>query len=156
MTAKTFFRLLIVLGFVWTFVFVGVGVLTIPTLPQPLLEYVLQHTPDRPLFIPQSVGKGPLIVLLLLMLIVSIAMTVGLWRFRRWARLLLIVIPAFTLISQIFAPPFVLPSVQMFCLSLGQFIADAAIVMAFLPPVAHLFSTRKGLANRSSQPLPGE
>jgi hypothetical protein len=142
-TPKTLFRLLIVFSFVWLIVAVTVSTLTIPYLPQPLRDYLLQHTPDRPGFIPQSVSKGVVLVISLVVLVISVATIVGMWRFRPWARVLFVVGTAFGLLSQIFASPTVLPGAASFCFSVAEFMQGVTIAIAFLPPVSNLFSPRK-------------
>jgi hypothetical protein len=140
---KSFFRLLIVFSFVWLIIAVIVSTLTIPSLPQSLLDYLLQHTPDRPGFIPQSVGKGVALSISIVVLVVSIATIVGMWRFRPWARVLFVIGTAFGLLSQIFAGPVVLPGAASFCFSVAEFTQGATVAIAFLPPVSNLFSTPK-------------
>src|SRR6266478_7064198 len=140
MTPKSFFRLLIVFSFVWLIVAVTVSTPSIPSLPQSLLDYLLQHTPDRPGFIPQSASKGVALMVSLVVLVISIATIIGMWRFRPWARVLFVFGTGLGLLSQIFAGPTVLPGAAAFCFSVAEFTQGATVAIAFLPPVSDLFS----------------
>lgn len=75
------FRLLIAVTFVWVLVTAFVTALTLPSLPQPLLDYVMQHAPDRPLYVPQSADKVLMLAVTVCVGAVSIATIIGLWCF---------------------------------------------------------------------------
>ena len=68
----------------------------------------------------------------------------GMWYFRRWARILYIVLIALFVIALLVRPGPLVGSTTFFGLDIIQYILDGVVItMAFLPPVAGLFAKRK-------------
>ena len=142
MTPKRFFRLLILISVLWTILSIAVFAATFRTLPQPLLDYLIQTAPDRPPFVPQSAGKGLALLMTLAGLGLSVSTIVGVLLFRRWARVLYVVGTVLIMFAQIFAGPAILTGPASFCSSVGYFIQGVTVAIAFLPPVSALFAAR--------------
>jgi hypothetical protein len=103
----------------------------------------MQTPADRPALIPQSLDRGVALMISGIFIIALVVVTIGLWLFRPWGRSGYVVLLLLCVISMFFASPSVLPAPAFACAALNYFIQGALIAMAFLPPVAQLFSTPK-------------
>jgi hypothetical protein len=75
---------------------------------------------------------------------IDFAAVAGMWYFRRWARILYIVLIAMLVILLLFRPGPLVGSTTGFGLEIIQYILDGVVItMAFLPPLAELFAKRK-------------
>ena len=75
---------------------------------------------------------------------IDFAAVAGMWYFRRWARILYIVLIALFVIALLFRPGPLVGSTTFFGLDIIQYIlVGVVITMAFLPPLAGLFAKRK-------------
>ncbi len=143
MTPQRLFRLTIVVTILWTFVSGVVVMLTLRSLPAPLLDYLRQTPADRPALLPQSLDRGVALLIGAIASIAILVVLVGLWRFRRWGRTGYVVITFLYFLSMIFAPPAVLPAPAFASFAIGYLFQGALITMAFLPPIALLFTAPK-------------
>lgn len=153
MTPKRLFRLLILLSFILPFVAGVVLVMTMRSLPNPLLEWLMQQPADRPALVPQSLDRGVALLLSLGTSIIILAITIGLVLFRRWARSAYAVLTALYFLALFFAPPSVLPSPAFATFAVGYFVQGVVIAMAFLPPTSDLFVNKR--SNQTLQPTTG-
>jgi hypothetical protein len=75
---------------------------------------------------------------------IDFAAAAGMWYFRRWARILYIVLIALFVISLLVRPGPLVGSTTFFGLYIIQNILDGVVItMALLPPLAGLFAKRK-------------
>jgi hypothetical protein len=71
---------------------------------------------------------------------IDFAAVAGMWYFRRWARVLNIVLIAMFVIALLLRPGPLVGSTTFFALDIIQYILDGVVItMAFLPPLAGLF-----------------
>jgi hypothetical protein len=69
-------------------------IVSLRTLPSPLLDWLTQQPADRPALVPQSLDRGVALLMSVAMSIVILVVTIGLFLFRRWARSAYVVITA--------------------------------------------------------------
>jgi hypothetical protein len=75
---------------------------------------------------------------------IDFAAVAGMWYFRRWARILYIVLIALFVTALLLRPGPLVGSTTFFGLDIIQYIlAGVVITMVFLPPLAGLFAKRK-------------
>jgi hypothetical protein len=144
---KGIFRSLVILSVVWWFVSVVVFVVSARSLPAPLHDYMSVRAHERPFYMPPWLNPW-LTILIGLSVVVSaatlaIAIPIGLYRFRPWARTSYVAIAALSTICLFWSGPFVCPSATLACFEIGSFIQGALITAAFLPPFAPLFATHR-------------
>jgi hypothetical protein len=151
-TAKRLFRLLIVLSVILPFVAAAVLMMTLRTLPIPLLDWLMQQPADRPALIPQSFDRGLALLISVVFSVAVIVVTIGLILFRRWARSAYVVIMVLYVGALFLAPPSVLPAPAFGVFAIVYFVQGAIIAMAFLPPTSLLFANRR--SNQSLEPTP--
>ena len=106
--------------------------------------------PDSPSWLQTSVG-----IFTLSLFVASIAVSLGLWFFQRWARIVYLPFGVFYVCWWLYGmPP---PHLPITMADLATFITfgaqGAAVTMSFLPPVAALFG--RGKPNHAMQPTPG-
>jgi hypothetical protein len=153
-TPKRIFRLLIVLSFVLPFVAGAVLIVSLRSLPSPLLDWLMQQPADRPGLVPQSLDRGVALLISAGISIIILVVTIGLVLFRRWARSAYVVITVLYFLALFFARPSVLPSPAFATFALGYFVQGVIIAIAFLPPTSQLFVSKRSNHARWSQPLP--
>lgn len=144
---KRIFRSLIILSVAWSVVSIVVFVVSARSLPAPLHDYILVRAHERPFYMPRSLTPWLTILIGLSVLVcsatIAIAIPVGLYRFRRWARTGYVAIAALCTISLFWSGPVVCPSATFACFEIGSFIQGALVTAAFLPPFAELFATQQ-------------
>ncbi|MGH9553482.1 MAG: hypothetical protein ACRD3W_29135 [Terriglobales bacterium] len=145
--------MLMVVSFVLPFVAGAVLVVSIRTLPSPLLDWLMQQPADRPALVPQSLDRGVALLISAAISIVILVVTIGLFLFRRWARSAYVVITTLYFVALFFARPSVLPSPAFAVFAVGYFVQGVIIAMAFLPPTSELFVSKR--SNQTLQPTAG-
>jgi hypothetical protein len=112
------------------------------TLPAPLFDY-LQSTPIGVAAVFSRVPPFLMLPLIIVVTIAGVASFVGLWKFRPWGRLLYVVITVLYVACMPLMGLLVVPPAATPLFYLGYLLQGALIAMAYLPPVADLFTTQK-------------
>jgi hypothetical protein len=129
------FRILLIAE--WVIVAVGgvVSVWSEAFLPAPLKEYV-----DAIAKTPYTVRDQVLLGVGMLLLLLAIVVTIGLYRLRNWARALLVLNLVLGLLGSLFYGPYVETSVGRTFSDLGVLLEGAIVALVFLPPVSGYFN----------------
>jgi hypothetical protein len=149
-TPKRLFRLFILLSFILPFVAGAVLVITLRSLPSPLLDWLMQQPADRPALVPQSLDRGSALLISGAVSVVILVVTIGLVLFRRWARSAYVIISVLYFVALFFARPSVLPAPAFGMFAVGYFMQGVIIAMAFLPPTSLLFVSKR--SNQALEP----
>ncbi|MFL6519515.1 MAG: hypothetical protein ACJ8NS_04785 [Chthoniobacterales bacterium] len=142
MKPRLVFKLLIVSTVLFPILTAVIGALPFTTLPIPLSEF-LRSQPIGPAAMFGDLPRALMLVLSIAVVVVGLTAFIGLWRFRPWGRALYV---GLTLVYALCMPlmgPLVLPASLTPVFYVGYLLQGALIAMAYLPPIADMFATRK-------------
>ncbi|MFL6519512.1 MAG: hypothetical protein ACJ8NS_04770 [Chthoniobacterales bacterium] len=142
MKPRLVFKLLIVSTVLFPILTAVIGALPFTTLPIPLSEFLRsQPTGSAAMF--AGFPRSLILLLGIAVVIVVLAAFVGLWRFRRWGRALYVAVTVVYAVCMPLMGPLVLPASLTPLFYVGYLIQGAVIAMAYLPPVADVFATKR-------------
>ncbi|WP_158137381.1 hypothetical protein [Vibrio metschnikovii] len=135
MSITTLFRVILISGLVTSIVGIIAGFSLSETLPPILQEYLLQAEK-------KEVSNFEMVFLLvasLALLVLLPVSTVGLWKFKRWARTLYIVISIVFIPLSIFVGPIVMNSWEAMFNEIAILLEGILIAMMFMGPISEKF-----------------
>ncbi|EKO3608650.1 hypothetical protein GCS56_003305 [Vibrio metschnikovii] len=135
MPITTLFRVILISGLVTSIVGIIAGFSLSETLPPILQEYLLQAEK-------KEVSNFEMVFLLvasLALLVLLPVSTVGLWKFKRWARTLYIVISIVFIPLSIFVGPIVMNSWEAMFNEIAILLEGILIAMMFMGPISEKF-----------------
>ncbi|WP_217519020.1 hypothetical protein [Vibrio metschnikovii] len=135
MPITTLFRVILISGLVTSIVGIIAGFSLSETLPPILQEYLLQAEK-------KEVSNFEMVFLLvasLALLVLLPVSTVGLWKFKRWARTLYIVISIVFIPLSIFFGPIVMNSWEAMFNEIAILLEGILIAMMFMGPISEKF-----------------
>jgi len=139
MNAILFFRFILIASILTAIIFVVLDIMLIDTLPRQLQNYLSSQQQNM-----DAVNNTEAAFGVLLLIVITVLMTIffiGIWNFKRWARILFVVITVFGLLSMPFIeePIIHVPWAYMFA-GLSSTLGGMLLVLMYTAPIKYYFS----------------
>ena len=144
MNSKTLFRTILVASIVFGILSAVAGITLQTTLPYELQSYLAKKEAST-----SNAGIIAVIVALVIVLPACIIITIGVWRFRRWARTAWVILTVAGVVITPFLGEFIMNSWEIMFFDISSSLAGVLIAMMFLEPIKSAF----GIAtNKEAKP----